>query len=331
MAAVPPQTELDVVIVNWNSGELLHACLASLADAAAAGPRMRVVVVDNASSDGSCEVAADRRLDVVVIRNAENRGFAAACNQGAAAGAARLVLFLNPDTRVTAVALSRAVEFMTRDAPADVGICSIALTDARGDIARSCSYHPTPGRTLATTFALDRLLPRWIRPHGMHDFDHRTSRYVEQVIGAFFLVRRSLFDELGGFDERFFVYYEEVDFAFRAAKRGASAYFLADASAFHLGGGTTDRARAFRQFLNARSRMLYVVKHFGGPVATVHAGATLVAEPVVRTVHRLARGDWSGAREELRAARLLWRAVLRGRRRADMDRRGARGGERSPC
>lgn len=305
-----PHLELDIVIVNWNSGDLLRKCVESLQAAAGADPFFSVIVVDNASADDSVERLPTGSAPVTVVRNQENSGFARACNQGARAGTAPFVLFLNPDTRVERVALASSLEFMKSAAGQGIGICGVQLVDEDGHVSRSCARRPTPGRMLGALFGLDRAFPRLVAPHVMVEWDHCSSREVDQVIGAYFLVRRPLFEELGGFDERFFVYYEEVDFSSRAAERGAASYYLVGHPVIHAGAGTTDRVLAFRQFLIARSRTIYARKHFSGPWAMLILAATLVVEPVTRSVHFLLRRDMASVRGTWSAARMLWAELL---------------------
>jgi GT2 family glycosyltransferase len=116
----------------------------------------------------------------------------------------------------------------------------------------------------------------------MTEWDHRDSRQVDQVIGAFFLVRRSLFESLEGFDERFFVYFEEVDFSYRASQLGWSSFYLAEAQAHHREHGTTEQVKALRMFYSLRSRIQYVQKHFRKPASIGLTLATLLAEPFPR-------------------------------------------------
>lgn len=104
--------------------------------------------------------------------------------------------------------------------------------------------------------------PRKFPSHFMQDFDHCSSREVDHVIGAFFLVRRSVFEQLKGFDERYFVYLEDLDFSLRARKAGWKTYYLADATAYHKGGGTSEQVKAHRLFYSLRSRMIYGFRHF---------------------------------------------------------------------
>src|SRR6185503_16033407 len=111
---------------------------------------------------------------------------------------------------------------------------------------RTCARFPTPGRFFAKMLGLDRILPGIFPSHFMTEWDHATNREVDQVMGAFFLVRRSAYEALAGFDERFFVYFEEVDFALRARARGWSTYYLTQARAYHEGGGSTKQIRPAR-------------------------------------------------------------------------------------
>jgi GT2 family glycosyltransferase len=141
----------------------------------------------------------------------------------------------------------------------------------------------------------------------MAEWDHAQTRQVDQVIGAFFLVRRGLFESLHGFDERFFVYFEEVDFAYRARQAGWLSVYLADAQAFHAGGGTSNQVKARRLFYSLRSRLLYAFKHFSWTGAVGVLLATLLLEPVSRTALALFRHSWAGLKETWAAYGMLWR------------------------
>jgi len=302
------RTSLDIIIVNWNSGAQLRACLASLARASrAAFDLERVVVVDNASSDGSADAMDGLELPLLVLRNAENRGFAAACNQGARDSTAEHLLFLNPDTLLLEESLAVPVSFMGDPANSGVGICGIQLLDEEGAVSRSCSRFPTTSMAVCKMLGLDRLLPPSLPRQRMTEWDHASSREVDQVIGAFFLVRRSLFEALGGFDERFFVYYEEVDFSFRAAAKGYRSRYLAAASAVHRGGGCTDQVKARRLAYSLRSRIEYGLKHFSKTSAAALILTTLLVEPATRSVWALLHGSLLSCRETLSGYREVWR------------------------
>src|SRR5689334_21646143 len=227
---------LHVVIVNWNSGPQLKECLQSFAAVASDEVTVRLTVVDNASIDGSCdELEGTTNLPLAIIRNADNRGFGAACNQGAAGSQADYLLFLNPDTRLMPGSLGLPARYLQSPAHHAVGIVGIQLLDADGHVARNTARAPTAWSMIGNSLGVDRVMPALFPPHFAAEWAHDETREVDQVMGAFFLVRRSVFEHLGGFDQRFFVYYEDLDFAARARAHGFSSVYLAGAQAFHRG------------------------------------------------------------------------------------------------
>lgn len=323
---------LHVVIVNWNSGRQLAACLESFA--AAAGDSVavrRITVVDNASSDGSCD-APPASLPLDVIRNAENRGFAAACNQGAAGSEAEFLLFLNPDTRLMAGALERPARFLCAEENKAVGIVGIQLVDSAGHVARNTARMPTPWSMLGNSLGLDRLMPSAFPPHFVIEWAHDQTRTVDQVMGAFMLVRRSLFETLGGFDERFFVYFEDLDLACRARARGFASVYLATAQAFHRGQGTTESAIGARTYLFCRSRILFALKWFSRAGAFLVIAATLLLEPFARALKVLVSRGPESLGDVARAYAMLWSnlpAILKIARQPQAG-AGSRGGLKVP-
>lgn len=311
---------VDIVIVNWNAGVQMERCIQSIAASERDGFTLgRVVVVDNASTDGSADDLIHAELPLTVIRNPENRGFAAACNQGAAGSDAEYLLFLNPDARVFPDSISLALAAMERPEHARTGILGIQLVDDAGRVSRSCARFPTVGRFAAYSLGLDRRLPQRFPSHFMVDWDHGESREVDHVIGAFFLVRHSLFETLHGFDEGFFVYLEDLDFSFRARRAGFRSFYLAEARAYHKGGGTSEQAKAARLFYSIRSRIQYGYKHFAWWPATMLAAVALFAEPAIRLANGAARRSGSQVLETLKGYGLLWRSLpelVRSRREA---------------
>lgn len=298
---------LTIVIVNWNSGDQLRHCLASIRQYGG-DQTLQVVVVDNGSTDGS-EVGLEAWPGVVLVRAGCNLGFAAACNLGAGDAGSRYLLFLNPDAVLHAQTLDRALAFMEDPAQAKVGICGVKLLDEAGQVARSCARFPTVSNLVWHALGVDRLAPRL--GYMMADWDHLQSRRVDHVIGAFFLVRSQVFRALGGFDERFFVYLEDLDFSWRARQAGWHSSYLAEAQAFHAGGGTSRQIRARRLFYDLRSRLLYAFKHFSIPAALLVMIATVLIEPCSRTVWELSRRCGAGLVETWRAYGMLLRWLPR--------------------
>lgn len=293
---------VDVVIVNWNAGIWLKHCLDSLAHFG--GPDVaRVTVVDNGSTDGSHQVAVDG-LPLQIVEANANLGFGRACNLGARGGSAPYILFLNPDAAMIDGSLGAIVDFMQSAEGAGVGICGPRLVGEDGRTQRSCSNFARPSTYIGGAMGLSERLP-WLFKPQLAQINYDLSQIVDQPIGAYFVIRRSLFEELGGFDERFFVYFEEVDLAFRAKKRGWDAYYLADAVAFHKGGGTSERVKAERLFYSLRSRLLFVGKHYSRASLIIVLLTSLGLEPVGRLTRAALRRSGDEAKNTLRAYRLL--------------------------
>ncbi len=301
-----------IVIVNWNAGEQLRDCLESIAAGQPGDWTLeQIVVVDNASGDGSADDLEDdfNDLPLIVVRNTRNRGFGAACNQGAKGTKADFVLFLNPDARLGPNTLARALAPFALPEHARTGIVGVQLRGADGDVHRSCARFPTPARFWAQQWGLHALFAGG--RHHLSGWDHRTSRFVDHVMGAFFLVRQPVFDTMNGFDEAFFVYLEDLDFSRRARAAGWRTFFHADAHAFHKGGGTSEQARAARLFYSRHSRLVYARKHFGTAAALALMPGALVIEPIIRLARALLlRRSPTEAGETLAGFTRLWRAVL---------------------
>ena len=275
---------LDIVIVNWNTGVQLRECLQSILHASSVSDLhlRQCIVIDNDSQDGSADGLDSMPLPLMVVRNHENKGFAYACNQGAKAGKSEFLLFLNPDIRLFPGSLLKAFDFMNKKENEQNGILGIQLIDKDGAIQRNVARFPTPKSLPFQMLGLDRIWPRRFPSLFMSDWDHLESKEVDQVTGAFYLVRRVVFEELKGFDERFFMYYEDLDFAYRAKQVGWKSYYLADTQACHLGGGASNLIKARRLFYLVNSRVLYVAKHYGIPSAIIIIIATFLVEFWVR-------------------------------------------------
>ena len=297
------EPNLDIVIVNWNSAHQLRDCLKSIEQA---GIRQfvlsSVVIVDNGSTDDSM-ANLPVSLPIVTIANKSNRGFGAACNQGAAAGSGNYILLLNPDTRLYPDSLNKVMSLLSTEGAASFGICGIQLVDRSGQVARSCSRFPSAARFVLQSTGLDRLIPK--AGLFMTEWDHSDTRSVDHVIGAFLIIRRSLFTSLGGFDERFFVYFEDLDLSYRAKGLGWSTLYFSGATAFHAGGGTSDQVKASRLFYSLRSRIQYAFKHFSVIGASCVLLSVISAELLARCSLALIRGSISSFFETLSAYRML--------------------------
>lgn len=302
---------LDIVIVNWNTGQQIHDCLQSIAEATQFGFALeQVFVVDNASTDGSMDVLASVDVPLSAIINQENRGFAVACNQGARAGKADYILFLNPDTQLFADSLRTPIAFMQQNETQQIGICGIHLIDDEGEPTIAAARFPTLRVLLGKMSGLARIAPTLFPTHMMDASELLTSQGVDQIIGAYFLMRRSVYELCDGFDERFFVYFEEVDLALRAKEAGFSSYYFADATAYHKGGGATDAVRAHRLFYSMRSRMQYAQKHFSTLETATLFLMTFLVELPARLLRAIAHGSIQQATETCSGFAMLVRSYL---------------------
>lgn len=255
---------VSVVVVTYRSAGEIHGCLDSVA-AAAAEVALEAIVVDNHSQDGTVERVRDAHPGVGLIVNDDNLGFAAGCNRGIAATTGDLVLLLNPDARLQSGTLSALVRHL--DENADVGLVGPALESSPGSLQRDISatgIFPSFWQALHEYTRLGRWYPDspWVRDYFLAGFDRRSTRSVAMVQGACLLVRRAVLQEVGVFDERFFLYFEETDLCKRAIDAGWRVHYLGEVAAVHAGSrSSADRRPNAREFI--RSLYAFHRKHYG--------------------------------------------------------------------
>ena len=246
-------TAVDVVVVTYNSAETIAAAVEQLGGVEST----RVIVVDNASSDGTVERL--RTLPVETVALAENGGFAHGCNVGWRAGEAPYVLFLNPDARIGPEAVAALAAELDRDER--VGAVAPRIEEPDGSLDFSLRRFPRLRSSFAQALFLHRVFPEatWVDEviRDPAEYDH--SHPAEWVSGACFAVRRSVLEELGGLDESFFHYSEGVDVCARIWRSGREVRFVPAARAEHEGGASAPRARLLP--ILAASRIRYAAKH----------------------------------------------------------------------
>jgi len=296
---------VDIVIVNWNSGTLLKKCVDSILSGGNEAAVNKIIIIDNHSADQSMTgISLHKKL--LVIQNPENLGFARACNQGFRCCTAPYVLLLNPDTQLLERTIPHCLDFMQGNG--DVDILGCQLLNDRGEISISCARFPTPLRLLADSAGLSKIAPRIFTPAIlMTDWDHLQSRYVDEVMGAFMFMHTDIFNRLGYFDERFFVYYEELDFSLRLAQKGGRTFYHAQIKAMHTGMGTTEAIKAYRLFLNLRSRLQYAKKHFSAAGYILVYLSTFTLEFISRLFFLLISGRFREIGDLIKSYRLLVR------------------------
>jgi GT2 family glycosyltransferase len=254
---------VDVVVVSYNSARKLDRCLEPLVSAR----DISVTVVDNHSRDGSAEVAAGLGARTVALD--WNSGFSHGCNVGWQAGSAEYVLFLNPDAALDADGVRRLAAIL--DADPSLGAAAPRIVHESGEVSLSLRRFPSLTRTLAQALFLHRVFPRaeWadeiVRDPGAYE----RAWQPEWVSGACLLVRRTLLQELHGFDERFFLYSEDTDLCRRLWQHGAAVRYEPGVTALHTGGASAPPGRVLP--LMMASRRLYARKFESPPAAALHA------------------------------------------------------------
>jgi len=267
------------VVVTYDALPSLEHCLESVAGVA-------TVVVDNGSSDGTVAFVRERFPEVQVVVSS-NDGLAAGWNRGVSSTASEYVLILNADAWLLKGALEALVDAAERYPGA--AVVAPRLLNPDGSLQRSVRGFPTLWRLATEYLYLRKLAPRSRALNSFYagGFDHDSEQVVDWVMGSCMLIRRSVFDEVGPFDERYFLFSEEVDWIRRAADRGYTAVFSPTAECVHLG-GASHGGRLFRE--NVRGQLRYLALH-GRPGEAERTRRLLRAALVLRgRLHRGERG-----------------------------------------
>ena len=254
----PERGRIAIVIVNYNTREFLRACLATVYSEA---PR-EVVVVDNASSDGSVEMVQAECSRVRLHANKSNVGYGAAANQGIASCRAEYVLLLNSDTLLLPGSLETLTTYLDRYPQA--AVVGPRLVNADGTLQPSC--FPFPG---TLTWFLDNDDVAWLvrrvpllQKHLLRTWSHNCGRVVPWVKGAALAIRRSPFESVGGFDESFFLYFEETDLCYRLKSAGWQIHFAPQATITHVGEASTIQHCTAMTVQMVRSNLLFCRQHY---------------------------------------------------------------------
>ena len=243
---------------------------------------MEVIVVDNASADGSRAMVGDRFPWIRLIDNAENVGFARACNQAIRISDGRYILMLNSDTEIASGAIQALVRFVEEHPR--VGAAGARIINPDGSLQRSCFRAPSLSRELWRLLHLDVFYS--YAEYSVQHWDQAQPKPVDSVLGACFLVRRAALDQVGLLDEQFFIYSEEVDLCTRLRSAGWSVYWVPQATVMHRGAESTRQVAAAMFLRLYQGKVLYFRKHRGQLGACLYklilaiaAAARLVLSP----------------------------------------------------
>lgn len=268
---------LSVVIVNYNVKYFLEQCLHSV-QKSAAGIEVEIIVLDNQSTDGSLEYLKPRFPKANFIENETNLGFARACNKGLELARGQYVLFLNPDTLLSENTLEVCLRFFQFQK--DAGAIGVKMLDGSGKFLKeSKRSFPSPITSFYKLFGLARIFPKskiFNRYYAGY-LDKNKNHEVDVLAGAFMMIRKEVLDRIGGFDEAFFMYGEDIDLSYRIQKTGYKNYYLAETEIIHFKGESTRRGSLnyVRMFYTAMS--IFVKKHYGGTKAGLFNAALHIA------------------------------------------------------
>ncbi len=253
---------ISTITVNYKTVDYLERMLESLFAHHTEG-NLEVIVVENGSGDDLSRLH-DKYASVIFLESKTNLGFAGGCNLGLKSAHGEFVVLLNPDIVFTQPALYRVCDAMKRDPK--IGIGGISLKNLDGSQQKCVWRFPTPTDQLLVLFKLHHLFPsiHAIAQWRMDDFDYTHGADVDQVMGAFFCIRREVIDQIGPLDNGFFIWYEEVDYCRRAVNAGWRVHFFADISTKHKKGSSFDRVPTVKkQNVLRRSIRRYMRNHFG--------------------------------------------------------------------
>jgi len=262
--------KLSVIIVSWNVCHELLECLRSIEENPPSDS-FEIIVVDNASTDGTSDTIKSNFPNVRLILNTENRGFAAANNEGIRRSRGQYLLLLNPDTIVHPCSLDVLVRFMNENT--DVGACGPKLVNGDGTTQQSARRFPSFRGALHrhTAFKFLSIFKGQYRKWVMKDVKYDSQMDVDQVMGAALMTRKSVIEQVGPMDEGFFMYYEEVDLCYRIKQAGWRITYVPEAQITHIGGRSAEQIPVGKRILAMTSLLRFFKKHRGKFVTAVFA------------------------------------------------------------
>lgn len=286
---------LSICIVSYNVKKLLKECIQSIY-AQGNDIEFEIIVVDNSSDDGSAAMVKKEFPNVILLENSQNVGFARACNQAIKLSKGKFILLLNPDIIVPSGNLLKMLKFMEQTKEA--GIVGCRLVDTDGNIEPSCKSFPSLWVLWSEMSFLYKIFPKsklFGAPY-LSYFNYNQTKEVDVVKGAFLMIRRSAVDEIGLLDEGYFIYSEEVDWCYRAKRRGWKVYFYPDVQVIHYGGSST-RLNPDGMFIELqKSRYRFFKKHHSRVVAwaakIILFGGTLMRAFIWSIVSAVKDGDY---------------------------------------
>lgn len=248
--------DLSVVIVSYNVQYFLEQCILSV-QAASKNIKVEVIVVDNNSTDESCKLLLEKYSDVILIENKENIGFSKANNQGVKIARGEYVLILNPDTVVAEDTFTQILEYAS--SKQNLGVLGVKLIDGSGNfLPESKRGIPTPRVSFNKLFGISS--KRTGKYYATHLNENETG-VVAILVGAFMLLKRSVYNEVNGFDEAYFMYGEDIDLSYKILNKGYQNYYYSKTQVIHYKGESTQKDVKYLKYFYKAMKIFYK-KHF---------------------------------------------------------------------
>lgn len=274
--------DVSIIVVSYNTSHLLPELFSTI-KSASYGINIQIIVIDNASSDDSLQYLNLDELDIFLIANTENFGFGRANNQAIPHIQGKYILLLNTDAFVSPDTLKKTLDYM--DTNPKCGVLGVKLIGRNGELQPSCRYFPTPWNIFLNSIGLNRLFSNVQMVDDMN-WDHASVRRCDWVPGCYYLVRRDVIDQVGLFDPRYFLYYEEVDHCYSAKNVGWEVHYYPHTTVTHLGGesakneGILTTSGSQLEELQIESEFLYFRKNHGLSTVIIRVVLTILADAI---------------------------------------------------
>lgn len=308
--------DVSIVLVSYNTVDLLAESLRRI-KASSGTLTKEIIVVDNDSRDHSADYVRAHHPECRLIENTVNVGFGRAANQALRWATGRYILLVNTDAFVESDSIEKTVSHM--DSRANCGILGVKLVSENGQLHSSARYFPTPWNIFLQRTGLQRFF-KGVRMVDDMNWDHASVRQCDWVPGCYYLVRKAMIDQIGLFDPRYFLYYEEVDQCFAARKAGWDVLFYPDTKVVHIGGQSAKKFEGVEiitrsgpelEALRIESEMLYFRKNHGATAVLINVLLTTLGDLVI-VLKRLRRGSApAGSDAGAKHVALVWLIFVR--------------------
>ncbi len=295
---------IDIVIINYYSTAKIKALLKTISESIIENlTPIHIIIVSN-----SAEKELDTfktQPDISLVINQQNKGFGHACNQALKICKYSYLLLLNPDTLLNHTSLQQAFNFMEKNH--SVTVVGVKHLNEHGQVVPSCSRFPKPQYYLNDIFGLSKINPAWFHTASlMRDWDHQSSKYIDQVMGAFMFIRRSFINLCGFMDPRFFVFGEDLDFCKKVWLNNGKVFYNSDIQIVHEGANSTEGISHIKLCYATEGKLKYANKYFSRRWYIIILFATLAIEPFTRICFSLVSANFKQAAETITGYKMLY-------------------------